>query len=180
MLGVAIMLYSFEERIPLLLGDNHFIADSAEIIGSVILENNVCILPQAVIRADNDTIHIGEGTNIQDGAILHTDPGIPMIIGKGVTIAHKAMLHGCSVGDNSVIAIGAIVMNNAKIGNNCIIGANSLVRENQVIPDGSLVIGIPGEIKKKLSDKEIEKLKWYAAHYIEKIKRFKNGLKVTG
>ena len=171
------MLYAFEEREPKLLGNNHYIADSATVIGSVIIENNVCILQGAVIRADNDLIHIGEGSNIQDGAILHTDPGIPLLIGKGVTIAHHAMIHGCTIGDNSVIAIGAVVMNKAVIGKNCIIGAQALILENQKIPDGSLVVGSPGKIKKELSDQEIEKLKFYSQHYIEKIARFKNGLR---
>jgi carbonic anhydrase/acetyltransferase-like protein (isoleucine patch superfamily) len=171
------MLYKFEEREPKFVGDNHYIADNATIIGSVIIENNVCILPGVVIRADNDSIYIGEGSNIQDGAVLHTDPGIPMHIGKGVTIAHCAMLHGCTIGDNSVIAIGAVVMNKAVIGKNCIIGAKALILENEKIPDGSLVIGSPAKIKKQLSSQEIEKLKWYAKHYIEKIARYKNSLK---
>ncbi|MBV9576006.1 MAG: gamma carbonic anhydrase family protein [Gammaproteobacteria bacterium] len=171
------MLYAFEEREPTLLGNNYYIADSATVIGSVIIENNVCILPGAVIRADNDLIHIGEGTNIQDGAVLHTDPGIPMLIGKGVTIAHHAMVHGCTIGDNSVIAIGAIVMNKAVIGKNCIIGAQALILENQKIPNGSLVVGSPGKIKKQLSDHEIEKLKLYSQHYVEKIAQYKNGLR---
>lgn len=171
------MLYAFEEREPKILGENYYIADSATVIGSVIIENNVCILPGAVIRADNDVIHIGEGTNIQDGAILHTDPDIPMYIGKGVTIAHSAMIHGCTIGDNSVIAIGAVVMNRAVIGKNCIIGAQALILESQKIPDGSLVLGSPGRVKKELSDQEIEKMKFYSQHYIEKIARFKNGLR---
>lgn len=159
------------------MGENRYIADSATIIGSVIIENNVCILPGVAIRADNDVIHIGEGANIQDGAILHTDPGIPMHIGKNVTVAHLAMLHGCTIGDNSVIAIGAIVMNKAVIGKNCIIGAQALILENQKIPDGSLVVGSPGKIKKELSEQEIEKMKFYSQHYMEKIARFNKGLK---
>jgi carbonic anhydrase/acetyltransferase-like protein (isoleucine patch superfamily) len=171
------MLYAFEEREPRILGDNYYIADTANVIGSVIIENNVCILPGVVIRADNDLIHIGEGSNIQDCAVLHTDPGIPMYIGKGVTIAHHAMLHGCTIGDNSVIAIGAVVMNKAVIGKNCIIGAQALILENQKIPDSSLVVGSPGKIKKELSDQEIEKLKFYSQHYIDKIARFKKSLR---
>ena len=109
---------------------------------------------------------------------MHTDPGICMKIGKGVTIAHNAMLHGCTIGDNSVIAIGAVIMNNAVIGNNCIIGTNTLVIENQIIPDGSLVIGSPGKIMAQLPDEKIEEMKWYAQHYVEKIQRFNTGLKV--
>lgn len=172
------MLYAFENRTPKILAENYFIADSADVIGSVIIHNNVTILSNAVVRADNEVIDIDENTNIQDGAVLHTDPGIPMKIGKGVTIAHNAMLHGCTIGDNSVIAIGAIVMNNAIIGNNCIIGANALILENQKIPDGSLVIGSPGVVKAQLSKKQIEQMRWFATHYVEKIERFKNGLKI--
>jgi carbonic anhydrase/acetyltransferase-like protein (isoleucine patch superfamily) len=171
------MLYSFEDRTPKFMGENYFIADSASVIGSVIIGNNVSILFNAVVRADNDSIEIGDGTNIQDGAVLHTDPGIPMRIGKNVTIAHSAMVHGCTIGDNSVIAIGAVVMNNAVIGKNCMIGAKALVLENQVIPDGSLVLGIPGKVKAQLSTEQIEQMKLFAAHYSEKIKRFRNGLK---
>ncbi len=172
------MLYSFENRTPTFMGNHYFIADNASVIGSVIIGNNVSILFNAVVRADNDTIEIGDGTNIQDGAVLHTDPGIPMKIGKNVSIAHNAMLHGCTVGDNSVIAIGAVVMNNAVIGKNCMIGAKALVLENQIIPDGSLVLGVPGKIKAQLSVAQIEQMKLFAEHYIEKISRFKTGLKI--
>jgi carbonic anhydrase/acetyltransferase-like protein (isoleucine patch superfamily) len=172
------MLYAFEDRVPRLIGNNHYISECATIIGSVVIENNVCILPGVVIRADNDLIHIGEGSNIQDGAILHTDPGIPMHIGKSVTIAHRAVLHGCNIGENSVIAMSAVVMNNAVIGKNCIVGSQALILENQNIPDGSLVVGSPGKIKKLLTEEEIKKLKWYSQHYVEKIARFKNGMKL--
>lgn len=171
------MFYTFEDRKPKILGENYFVADSADVIGSVILHNNVAILPNAVIRADNEVIEIGANTNIQDGAVLHTDPGIPMKIGRGVTIAHNAMLHGCTIGDNSVVGIGAVVMNNAVIGNNCIIGARTLILENQKIPDGSLVVGSPGKVRVQLTEKQIENLKWFARHYVEKIKRYKKGLK---
>lgn len=172
------MLYSFEDRTPTFMGDNYFIADSASVIGSVIIGNNVSILFNSVVRADNDIIEIGDGTNIQDGAVLHTDPGIPMRIGKNVTIAHNTMLHGCTIGDNSVIAIGAIVMNNAVIGKNCMIGAKALVLENQTIPDGSLVLGIPGKVKTQLSAVQIEQMKIFSEHYSKKIQCFKNGLKI--
>ena len=172
------MLYSFEDRTPKLMGDNYFIADSASVIGSVTIGNNVSILFNAVVRADNDSIEIGDGSNIQDGAVLHTDPGIPLSIGKNVTIAHNAMVHGCTIGDNSVIAMSAVVMNNAVIGKNCMIGAKALVLENQVIPDGSLVLGVPGKVKAQLSAEQIEQMKLFAEHYSEKIKCFKSGLKI--
>lgn len=171
------MLYSFENREPKILGDNYFIAESADVIGSVVIHNNVIILSNAVIRADNDIIEIGENTNIQDGAILHTDPGFPMTIGRNVTIGHNAMVHGRSIGENSVIAIGAIVLSNAVIGKNCMIGANALVLENQMIPDGSLVIGT-GKIKSKLSEHQIEEMRKYSQHYLKKIHRFNEGLKI--
>lgn len=171
------MLYSFEDKVPKLLGNNYFIAESATVIGAVIIHNNVIILPNAVIRADNAIIEIGENTNIQDGAVLHTDPDCPMKIGEGVTIGHNAVFHGKSIGDNSVIAIGAVVLSNAAIGRHCIIGANALVLENQEIPDGSLVIGT-GRIKSKLTENQIKDLKKYSQHYLEKIARYKNGIKL--
>ena len=171
------MFYTFEERVPVIKGDHIFIAESAEVIGSVVIHNHVTVLPNVVIRADNEIIEIGEGTNIQDGAVLHTDPDIPMKIGKGVTVAHNAMLHGCTIGDNTVIAIGAVVKNNANIGNNCIIGAGALVLENQKIPDNSLVVGSPAKVKCQLSEKQTEQMKWYSQHYIDKIDRFNSGLK---
>lgn len=170
------MLYSFEDKVPKLIGNNHFIANSADVIGSVIIHDNVIILSNAVVRADNDTIEIDENTNIQDGAVLHTDPGFPMKIGKNVTIGHNAMFHGARIGDNSVIAIGAVVLSNAIIGKNCMISANALVLENQRIPDNSLVIGV-GKIKATLSEVQIEEMKKYSQHYLEKIHRFNKGLK---
>lgn len=170
------MLYSFEGRIPILLGEDIFIAESADVIGSVIIHNHVIILPQAVVRADNTMIEIGEKTNIQDGAVLHTDPDKPMRIGRHVTIAHHAMVHACGVGDYSVVAIGAKLLNNAVIGKHCLIAANAMVLENQHIPDGSLVIGSPGKIK-PLSEQQITSIQWYAQHYLEKIQRYKKGLK---
>ena len=153
------MLYSFENKVPKLLGNNYFIAESASVIGAVIIHNNVIILPNAVVRADNEIIEIGDNTNIQDGAI-----------------AHNAMVHGRAVGDNSVIAIGAVVLSNAVIGNNCMIAANALVLENQIIPDGSLVMGT-GKIKAQLSEKQIAEMACFAQHYVEKIARFKKGLR---
>lgn len=170
------MLYSFQNKKPIINGGHIFIAQSAEIIGSVIINNHVAILPQVVIRADNDIIEIGEKTNIQDGAILHTDSGISMKIGDGVTVAHGAMLHGCTIGNNSLIGIRAIILNNAIIGNNCIIGANALVLENEIIPDNSLVLGSPAKVKCPLSQKQMEQIKRYSQHYVDKINYFNNEL----
>ncbi|MFC3908552.1 gamma carbonic anhydrase family protein [Legionella dresdenensis] len=174
------MLYSFEERKPQINGSNIYIAEEACLIGSVIIENNVCILPYAVIRADNAEIYIGDGTNIQDGAIIHTDPHLVMKIGNNVTIAHKAMLHGCHIGDNTIVAIGATILNNTTIGKNCIIAANTLILENQTIPDNSFVAGSPGKIMRLVSEEEIKQMSSFSKHYIDKICRFKKSLvKIT-
>ena len=170
------MLYSFEDRHPTLLGEDIFIAESADVIGSVIIHNHVIILPHAVVRADNTAIEIGENTNIQDGAVLHTDPDMPMQVGRSVTIAHHTMVHARAVGDYSVVAIGAKILNNAVIGKHCLIAANAMVLENQHIPDGSLVMGSPGKIK-PLSPQQIADMQWYAQHYVEKIHRYQKGLK---
>lgn len=170
------MLYSFEDKIPTLLGKDIFIAESADVIGAVILHNHVIILPHAVVRADNTTIEIGEKSNIQDAAVLHTDPDMPMQIGRKVTIAHHAMVHARAVGDYSIIAIGAKILNNAVIGKHCLIAANAMVLENQHIPDGSLVMGSPGKVT-PLSAQKIANMKWYAQHYSEKIQRYQTGLK---
>jgi carbonic anhydrase/acetyltransferase-like protein (isoleucine patch superfamily) len=160
------MLYQLGERKVTLEGGGHFIAPSAQVIGDVTLAANVSIWFNVVIRADKDAIRIGADSNIQDGAVLHVDPGFPMQIGAGVTVGHKAMLHGCTVGDNSLIGINAVVLNGAKIGRNCLIGANSLVVENMEIPDGSMVFGSPARIRRSLSEAEIEALKLSAQHYV--------------
>ena len=133
------MIYNLGERTVEIKGD-HFIADSATVIGSVVLENNASVWFNAVIRGDNDVITVGENSNVQDGSVLHTDHGQPLTIGKNVTIGHKVMLHGCEIGDGSLIGINSVILNGAKIGKNCLIGANSLIPEGKVIPDGPPVI----------------------------------------
>ena len=139
----------------------------------MILEKNSSVWFNAVIRGDNENIHVGEGSNVQDGSVLHTDPGCPLRIGKDVTIGHIVMLHGCTIGDNSLIGIGAVILNNAKIGKNCIIGAKALITEGSVIPDGSLVMGIPGKIKKELDAEEQKIPQLNAGFYVENYKRYK-------
>ncbi len=171
------MLYSLENRKVQTLGEDYFIADNATVIGSVVIHNDVSIWFNAVIRGDNDLITIGEGTNIQDGTVIHTDGGIPLNIGKGVTVGHQVMLHGCTIGDNSLIGINAVVLNNAKIGKNCIIGANCLITQGKEIPDNSMVLGSPGKVVREVTPAEIEDLKHSAKHYIQNFKRFKNELK---
>ncbi|NOR25745.1 MAG: gamma carbonic anhydrase family protein [Desulforhopalus sp.] len=169
------MLYQLDDK-QVQLPEKYFIAESAVVIGNVALGTDVSIWFNAVIRGDSELIVIGEDCNIQDGAVLHTDPGYPMALGKGVTVGHKAMLHGCNVGNYSLIGINAVVLNGAKIGSHCIIGANALVTENMEIPDGSLVMGSPAKIKRNLSFNQQQALESQAQHYVQNAHRFKQGL----
>lgn len=171
------MLYSFEDKNVQLIGTEHFVAENATVIGNVQLHDCSSVWFNVVIRGDNDPIIIGEGTNVQDGAVLHTDPGYPLVLGRCVTIGHQAMLHGCEVGDGSLVGIGAVVLNGVKIGKGCLIGANALVPEGMEIPDHSLVVGSPAKVKRMLSDEQIEGLKENAEHYVDNMRRFKSGFK---
>tara|TARA_B100000963_G_scaffold299727_1_gene271874 strand:- start:775 stop:1302 length:528 start_codon:yes stop_codon:yes gene_type:complete len=153
--------------------DNFWIAPNASVIGEVNLERDASIWFNAILRADNEPITIGEGSNVQDGAIIHTDPGYACNIGKKVTVGHMAMLHGCSIGDGSLIGIGSVVLNGAKIGKNCIIGSKALVTEGMDVPDGSMVLGIPGKIKKTLTEEEQSVVPLGADHYIDNYKKYK-------
>jgi carbonic anhydrase/acetyltransferase-like protein (isoleucine patch superfamily) len=170
------MLYRLNERIPELRGERHFIAENAAVIGTVILENNVSVWFNAVLRGDNEPIHIGANSNIQDGAVLHTDLGIPLNVAANVSVGHQAMLHGCTVGEGSLIGIKATILNHSIIGKNCLIGANTLITEGKVIPDNSLVIGSPGKVVRTLTDAEIAALLANAAHYVELVARYTGGL----
>ena len=165
------MFYDLEDKKPKNSGEN-WVAPNATIIGDVTLEKDSSVWFNAVIRGDNENIHVGEGSNVQDGSVLHTDPGCPLRIGKDVTIGHIVMLHGCTIGDNSLIGIGAVILNNAKIGKNCIIGAKALITENKEIPDNSLVVGAPGRVVRKLTDEEIGKITENAKHYQDNWKRY--------
>ncbi|MCP4598729.1 gamma carbonic anhydrase family protein [Neptuniibacter sp.] len=171
------MLYSLEGQQVKLLGDEHFVAENATVIGNVELHDRSSIWFNVVIRGDNDPIIIGEGSNIQDGAVLHTDPGYTLSVGKGVTVGHQAMLHGCEVGDGSLIGIGAVVLNGVKIGKGCLIGANALVPEGMEIPDYSLVVGSPAKVKRTLNEDQVAGLKQNAEHYVENMRRFNSSFK---
>ena len=149
------MFYDLENK-KVKNSGNNWVAPNATIIGDVILEKNTSIWFNATLRGDIENIQIGEGSNVQDGSVLHTDPGYPLKIGKNVTVGHLVMLHGCTIGNNSLIGIGAVILNNVKIGKNCIIGAKSLITENKEIPDNSLVVGSPGRVIRKVTDEEIE------------------------
>lgn len=171
------MLYELGERRPEFVGEGQWIAPSAAVIGSVRLRANANVWFNAVLRGDNDWIEIGENTNIQDASILHTDPGLELVVGDGVTVGHRAMLHGCRIGGNSLIGIGAIVLNGASIGENCVVGAASLITEGKSFPDGTLVMGAPAKAVRELEPDEIERLKWSAAHYVENAGRFRDALR---
>lgn len=151
-------------------------APSADVIGKVRLDEGASVWFGAVIRGDNELIHIGRNSNVQDGAVLHTDMGSPLTLGTGVTIGHQAMLHGCEVGDYSLIGIHAVVLNGAKIGKHCIIGANALVTEGKVIPDGSLVMGSPARVVRELTEEQRRGLEASAAHYVDNARRYARGL----
>jgi len=156
--------------------DTVFVAPGAHVIGNVELQENSSVWFNAVIRGDCDKITVGRNSNIQDGSVLHTDEGVPLTIGEGVTVGHKVMLHGCTIGDYSLIGINAVVLNGAKIGKHCVIGANALITEGMEIPDGSLVVGSPGKVIKSLSDKQRAQLELSAAHYVQNAQRFKTQL----
>jgi carbonic anhydrase/acetyltransferase-like protein (isoleucine patch superfamily) len=166
------MFYSLGQRKPEKDGDGQFVAHNATVIGSVKLMERSSIWFNVVIRGDNELITIGPESNIQDGSVLHTDPGIPLTIGRGVTVGHKAMLHGCQIGDYSLIGINAVVLNGAKIGKHCLIGANTLIPEGMEIPDGSMVIGSPGKVRRELNDSQKKILEFSAAHYVKNAERY--------
>ena len=166
-------LITLEGKAPEFKTDDFWIAPNATLIGNVIIEHEVSIWFNAILRGDNEPIAIGAGSNIQDGSIIHTDPGFSCTVGKRVTVGHMAMLHGCQIGDGSLIGIGAVVMNGAIIGKNCIIGAKALITEGMNIPDGSLVIGIPGKILRTLTNEEQLMPGLNADHYINNYKRYK-------
>ena len=170
------MLYSLGKRIPELRGARHFVAGNASVIGSVILEENVSVWFNAVLRGDNEPIHIGVNSNIQDGAVLHTDPGAPLTVAANVTVGHQATLHGCTIGAGSLIGIKAVILNHSVIGKNCLIGANTLITEGKVIPDNSLVVGSPGKVLRTLTEAEIAALQANAAHYVELMARYSKEL----
>ena len=156
---------------------NYWIAPDAQVMGNIVLKENASVWFGAVLRGDNDPIVIGENSNVQDGAVMHTDIGCPLTLGVNVTVGHQAMLHGCTVGDNSLIGIGATVLNGAKIGRNCLIGAHALVGEGKEIPDNSMVLGMPGKVVRELGEDNEKMMLLSADIYVENWKRFKKTLK---
>jgi carbonic anhydrase/acetyltransferase-like protein (isoleucine patch superfamily) len=173
------MIYQLAERKPLFRGD-YFVADNAAVIGSVVMEANASVWWNVTIRADNDRITLGENVNVQDGSVVHTDGGIQVVLEKNVSIGHLVMLHGCTIRENSLVGIGAIILNKAVIGRNCLIGAGALVPEGKAIPDGSLVLGVPGKVMRGLTPEEIAMNTWIAQHYVERAAHYRQGLKPLG
>ena len=157
--------------------DSVWIAPDAQVIGRVVLGRDVGIWFGAALRGDNETIAIGAGSNVQELTVMHTDLGFPLTIGEGCTIGHRAILHGCTIGDNSLVGMGAIVLNGARIGNNCLVGAGALVTEGKEFPDNSLIVGSPARVVRTLDAAAVERLKWSASHYVANARRFKAGLK---
>ncbi len=170
------MRYALGETRPTTAGEAFWIAPTAVVIGKVSLAKNASVWWGAVIRGDNEPINVGEGSNIQDGSVLHTDPGFPLSIGRDVTVGHMVMLHGCTIGDNSLIGIGAVVLNGARIGRNCLIGAKALIPEGKEIPDNSLVMGIPGKIVREVTDEHILRMRESAEHYVANWQRYQREL----
>ena len=171
------MLYALGSRAVQLRGSGHYIAPSATVIGDVVLESESSVWFNVVIRGDNETITIGARSNIQDGSVLHTDAGVPLTVGPSVSVGHLVMLHGCTIGEGSLIGIKAVILNGARVGRDCLVGANTLIAEGKTIPDRSLVIGSPGKVVRTLDDAEIARLRWIADHYVENARRYRTDLK---
>ena len=171
-------IYSLDGVEPILPSAGRFwIAPDAHVIGRVRLGRHVGIWFGTVVRGDNELIDLGEGTNIQEGSMLHTDPGYPMTVGPGCTIGHHAILHGCTIGANVLVGMGATILNGARIGANCLVGAGALVTEGKEFPDGSLIVGAPAKAVRTLDETAIANLRRSSAHYVENWKRFSRGLK---
>jgi carbonic anhydrase/acetyltransferase-like protein (isoleucine patch superfamily) len=164
-------LYQYGDRIPS-VHESVFVAPNASVIGSVVLSENVSVWFGATIRGDNDIITMGRNSNLQEGAVLHTDPGIALTVGENVTIGHQAMLHGCTIGDGSLIGIQAVILNGAVIGKGCLVGAGAIVTERKVFPDRSLILGAPARVVRELSDEDVANLLKSAASYVDRRAQF--------
>ncbi len=170
------MIYQLDDRRPVFQGE-YYVAPNAAVIGSVVMGPNSSVWWNCTLRGDNDLITLGENVNVQDGSVIHTDHGTPVVLERNVSIGHIVMLHGCTIGENSLIGIGAIILDKAVIGKNCLIGAGTIVTPNKVIPDGSLVLGAPGRVVRSLTPEQIAQNTWIAQHYVERSARYRRGLK---
>ena len=173
------MIYELPGRKPVFQGDC-FVAPNAAVIGTVVLGHRSSVWWNVTIRGDGDVITLGENVNVQDGSTVHTDEGVPVVLHRNVSIGHMVMLHGCTIHENTLVGIGAIVLNRAVVGKNCLIGAGALVPEGKVIPEGSLVLGVPGKVVRSLTPEEIANNTWIANHYVERAEEYRKGLKSAG
>ena len=172
------MIYSLAEREVKFEGD-YYVAPNATLIGSVVVGHEANVWFNVVVRGDNDVITLGAGSNVQDGSVLHTDEGIRLTLGARVTVGHMAMLHGCTIGDNTLVGINSVILNGAVVGKNCIVGANTLIAEGKEFPEGSLILGSPGRIARSLTQAEIAGLADFASHYIDNARRYRAELTQT-
>ncbi|SDM19381.1 Carbonic anhydrase or acetyltransferase, isoleucine patch superfamily [Oryzisolibacter propanilivorax] len=172
-------IYELDGKAPQ-VGEGAWVADSAQVIGAVTLGQDASVWFGAVVRGDTEHITIGAGSNVQDASVLHADHGQPLVIGAGVTIGHQVMLHGCSIGDGSLIGIGAVVLNGARIGRNCLVGAGALVTEGKEFPDGSMILGSPARVVRALTPEQVEAVRASARHYVDNARRFQSGLRKIG
>ncbi|RJE83725.1 gamma carbonic anhydrase family protein [Paracoccus onubensis] len=170
------MIWELDGRIPE-LADESWVAPDAQLMGGVVLEAGASVWWGAVLRGDNEEIRVGQGSNVQDLCVCHTDPGFPLVIGKDCTIGHRAILHGCRIGDGALIGMGAVILNGARIGPGALIGAGALVTEGKEIPAGALVMGAPGKVVRMLDENAQEELRETAARYRANAARFRSGLK---
>jgi carbonic anhydrase/acetyltransferase-like protein (isoleucine patch superfamily) len=173
--GIGMAVYELDGIAPK-FSPSAWVADSAQVLGNVVLGDDASVWFGVVIRGDTESISVGRGTNVQDMSVLHADVGMPLVIGDGVTVGHQVMLHGCTVGDNSLIGIGAIVLNGARIGRNCLVGAGSLVTEGKEFADGSMILGSPARVVRQLTPEQIEGLRQSAQHYVANAQRFATSL----
>lgn len=169
-------LYELDGKAPR-LAPTAWVADSAEVIGDVELAEGASVWFGVVVRGDNHLIRIGRGSNVQDLSVLHTDEGVPLVVGENVTIGHQVMLHGCTIGDETLIGIGAVVLNGARIGKHCLVGAGALVTENKEFPDGSMILGSPAKVVRQLTPEQIQGLRRSAQHYVQNAARYRGRLK---
>ena len=176
---IRMALYQLDEHIPR-LAEGAWVADSAQVIGNVELGEGASVWFGAILRGDTEPLRIGKGSNVQDGSVVHADVGCPVTVGENVTVGHQVTLHGCTIGDGSLIGIQAVVLNGAKIGRNCLVGAGALVTEGKEFPDGSLIVGSPAKVVKQLTPQQLERLAESARHYVRNAERFRAGLKKIG
>ena len=168
-------VYQLDNLVPT-LAESAWVADSAQVIGDVHLAEGCSVWFGAILRGDNEPMRIGRNSNVQDGSMLHSDPGFPLVLGENVTIGHQVMLHGCTIGDGTLVGIKAVVLNGAKVGKNCVVGAGALVTEGKEFPDGSLIMGAPARVVRVLTPEQTESFARSAAHYVENAKRYAAGL----